>query len=85
MFYNFYSTWSVNQWGMEANQAVEPQGFIAMGDRPNFEALRQVWRATVIAVAKFEPCLYVYSSNFKKKIFHICVCSSFWSSFVHKV
>ena len=61
----------MNQWvygkGMEAKQAGQPQGFIAMGDRSNFEALRQVWRATVSAVAKFEPCLNIYSRNFKKK------------------
>ena len=45
---------------MEANQVGQPRGFSAVGDRPHFEALRQVWRATtaiaVGAVVKFEPC-----------------------------
>ena len=46
--YSFYSTWSVNQWdlweGTVANQVGQLQGFIAVGDHPKFEALRQACR-----------------------------------------
>ena len=38
--YSFYSTWSMNQWdlreGTVANQVGQLQGFIAVGDHPNF-------------------------------------------------
>ena len=47
--------------GTEANQVGQLWGFIAIADRPNFEALRQVWRAamalTIGAVVKFKPCI----------------------------
>ena len=45
-FYRIYSTWSVSQWDLWEGHCGKAgwaaMGFIAVGDRPNFEALRQV-------------------------------------------
>ena len=53
----------MNQWDLWEGHGSKPgrevTGFLAMGDRPNFEALRQVWRAStalaVGALVKFDP------------------------------